>query len=76
MKRMNLRDVPDCVYTALSQGAASNHQSLNAFVVDRLTEAAETVNIADYVNSYEPVSGTGITLDDAAAAVRDVRDDS
>jgi hypothetical protein len=76
MKRMNLRDVPDEVYLALAEGAEANRQSLNAFMVDRLTEVAKTLTIADYVASYEPPRGTGATLDDAAAAVRDVREPS
>ena len=36
MKRMNLRDVPDEVYAALTEAAEANRQSLSAFVVDRL----------------------------------------
>jgi hypothetical protein len=76
MKRMNLRDVPDEVYAALSHGAEANRQSLNAFVVDRLTEVAEVLGIADYVASYQPPQGTGVTLDDAVAAVREVREAS
>ncbi|PXY34506.1 hypothetical protein BAY59_02990 [Prauserella coralliicola] len=71
---MNLRDVPDEVYDALAVGAAASRQSLNAFVVDRLAEVAQVLNVADYVASYEPVRGTGVSLDDAAAAVRDVRE--
>ncbi|WP_158303022.1 hypothetical protein [Prauserella endophytica] len=71
---MNLRDVPDEVYDALAVGAAARRQSLNAFVVDRLAEVAQVLNVADYVASYEPVRGTGVSLDDAAAAVRDVRE--
>jgi hypothetical protein len=76
MRRINLRDVPDEVYQALVEGADANRQSLNAFVVERLAEAAQVLNIADYVASYEPPRGTGVTLDDAAAAVRDVREAS
>jgi hypothetical protein len=76
MKRMNLRDVPDDVYSALAEGAESNRQSLNAFVVERLTEVARVVNIESYLDSYEPPRNTGITLDDALAAVREVRKSS
>ncbi len=76
MKRMNLRDVPDEVYLALAQGAQACRQSLNAYVVDRITEVAQTIAIADYVSSYQPPAGTGITLDDAVAAVRAVREAS
>ncbi|CRK60542.1 hypothetical protein [Alloactinosynnema sp. L-07] len=76
MKRINLRDVPDEIYDALAEGAEANRQSLNAFVVERLAEVAKVLSIADYVTSYEPPRGTGVTLDDAVAAVRDVREAS
>jgi plasmid stability protein len=74
MKRMNLREVPDEVYATLVAGAAAHHQSLNAFVVDRLGELAQVFRAADYVASYEPPSGTGVTLEDAVAAVREARE--
>jgi hypothetical protein len=45
-------------------------------VVERLAEIAQTLGIADYLASYEPPRSTGVTLDDAAAAVRDVREAS
>jgi hypothetical protein len=73
MKRINLRDVPDDVYDVFVEAAERQRQSLNAFVVDRLTELAQTVSLADYVASYVPPKRTDLSLDDAAAAVRDVR---
>jgi len=76
MKRMNLRDVPDDVYTALVEAAERNRQSLSAFVVDRLCEVARTVRIADYVATYPAPRGTGVTTDEAVAAVRNVREGS
>jgi len=76
MRRMNLRDVPDEVYAALAQAAEANRQSLNGFVVDRLTEVAQTARLADYLASYEPPQATGVSLDDAVAAVREVREAS
>lgn len=76
MKRMNLRDVPDDVHAALAEAAEGNGQSLSAFVVDRLAEVARVVRVADYVASYRPPRGTGVTVDDAAAAVREVREAS
>lgn len=76
MTRINLRDVPDDVYAKLSKAAEDNHQSLNSFVVERLTEVADVVNMADYLASYAPPRGTGVTLDDSVAAVREVRDAS
>lgn len=74
MKRMNLRDVPDDVYATLASAAEANRQSLSAFVVDRLAEAAQVVQVADYVASYPPPRGTGVTIQDAASAVREVRE--
>jgi hypothetical protein len=76
MKRMNLRDVPDDVYAALAEAADASSQSLNAFMVDRLVEIARVVRLAEYVSSWVPPQGTGISLEDAAAAVREVREGS
>lgn len=76
MKRMNLRDVPDDVYAALAMAAEENRQSLNAFVVDSLAETARVVRIADYVSAYPPPQGTAVTIEDAVAAVREVREAS
>lgn len=76
MKRMNLRDVPDDVYAALAQAAEKSRQSLSAFVVDRLTEAAATARLADYMASYSPPRKTGVSLEAAAEAVRNVREAS
>jgi hypothetical protein len=68
---MNLRDVPDDVYAVLVQAAESNRQSLTAFVVERLSEVAKTLTVADYVGSYVPPRQTGVSLADAVKAVRE-----
>ncbi|MGH3550855.1 MAG: hypothetical protein ACRDQU_22585 [Pseudonocardiaceae bacterium] len=73
---MNLRDVPDDVYAALADAAAAKRQSLSAFVVDRLTEVAQVTKLTDYVASYPAAQGSGVTLEDAAAAVREAREAS
>lgn len=74
MKRMNLRDVPDDVYAVLAGAARANRQSLSAFIVERLTEVAQLAQLDDYVSSYQPAKGTGVTIEDAVAAVREVRE--
>jgi plasmid stability protein len=74
MKRMNLRDVPDDVYAAIAEAAAAHRQSLSAFVVDRLTEVAQVARLADYVAAYQPPEGSGVSIEEAAAAVREVRE--
>lgn len=76
MRRMNLRDVPDDVYSALAEAAEANRQSLSAFVVDRLTEVAQVARLGEYVASYTPPMASGIGLEDAATAVREVREAS
>lgn len=76
MKRMNLRDVPDDVYAALAAAADANRQSLSAFVVERLVEVAQVSRLDAYVASYQPPPGTGVRIEDAAAAVREVREAS
>lgn len=73
MKRMNIRDVPDDVYDVLAAAAERNRQSLSAFVVDRLSEIAQATQLEDYVASYTPPLGSGVTLADAVEAVREVR---
>ena len=73
MRRMNLRDVPDDVYAALVEAAGANRQSLSAFVVARLVEVAQVTRLDDYVASYQPPEGSGVTIEDATAAVRKVR---
>ena len=76
MRRMNLRDVPDDVYAALVGAASASRQSLNAYVVDQLTELAKVARLADYLAAYQPPTDSGISLEDAAAAVREVREAS
>ncbi len=76
MKRMNLRDVPDDVYSALAGAADARRQSLSAFVVERLTEVAQVTQLDDYLASYQPPARSGLTIEDSTAAVREVREAS
>lgn len=76
MKRMNLRDVPEDVYGVLVQAAEQNRQSLSSYVVERLVEVVQVLGVADYVDSYVPPRRTGLSLEDAVNAVREVREAS
>jgi hypothetical protein len=76
MKRINLRDVPDDVYTSLCDAAAASRQSLNAYAVDRLAEAAQVARLGNYLAEYRAAEGSNVTLEDAVAAVREVREAS
>lgn len=71
-----MRDVPDDVYAALAGAAAANHQSLSAFVAERLGEVARMVGVGDYAALYQPPVGSAVTIEDSAAAVRAVREAS
>jgi hypothetical protein len=72
---MNLRDVSDqmtCTSPSCKRRRRIASRS-TPFLVDRLIEVAQVVRLADYVAAYSPLQETGLTLDDAAAAVREVR---
>lgn len=45
-------------------------------LVDRLAEMAQAARVADYVSAYPSPRGTGVTIEDAVAAVREVREAS
>ncbi|GAB3871223.1 hypothetical protein ACFQ1S_34515 [Kibdelosporangium lantanae] len=73
MARIDLPDVPDDVHATLAAGAEAAGQPLAAFVVDRLVEITRPGTLADYLATYQP-SDTGLTIEDAVAAVRQGRD--
>ncbi|MGH9130541.1 MAG: hypothetical protein ACRDWV_02465 [Acidimicrobiales bacterium] len=73
---MNLRDVPDDVYATLADAASTNHQSLSAYVVQQLGELAVLARIGEHLSAYEPPQASTVTLEDAAGAVREVREAS
>lgn len=68
--------MPDDVYRALTSAADANRQSLSAFVVNRLTEVAEVARLAEHLSPYPEPQGSGVTLQEATAAVREVREAS
>ena len=68
-ERMNVPDVPDDATAGLVEAAEGNAGSLSAFVVDRFTEAGQ---LKGFVASYRPPPDSGITSDDAIAAVQEV----
>ncbi|MBO0887145.1 MAG: toxin-antitoxin system HicB family antitoxin [Acidimicrobiales bacterium] len=70
---MNLRGVPDEVHAALADAAAAARQSLNAYVVERLTELASAARLADYLAGYQAPTDSGVSLEEATAAVRELR---
>lgn len=75
MKRMNLRDVPEDVYEVLTRRAQLRRQSLNAYVVERLSDEARRPSMADYVLAYDPPVTSGGVPTDAVEALREARDE-
>ena len=73
---MNRGDVPDNVYAALAEAAEANRQLLSAFVVDRLTGVARIARLGDYLAAYTPPGTSGVSLEDAVNAVREIREAS
>lgn len=67
-------DAPDGGYAARAEAAQANRRSPAAFVVDRSRQIADVTRWDGYVASYQPLRGRGLTLQDAAAAVREVQD--
>ncbi len=58
------------------QAAEANRQSLSGYVVDRLAEVVQVLGVAGYVDSYAPPRRTGVSLEGAVQAVREVREAS
>jgi hypothetical protein len=76
MRRISLRGVPDDVHAALADAATASGQSLNAYIVDRLTDLANAARLADHLAAYQPPTDSRVSLEDATAAVRGIREGS
>lgn len=72
MRRMNLRDVPEDVYETLVAAAAAKRQSLNAYVLDRLTDVARMASIRAHLDAYQPPD-VRLTTEEIVAAIHEGR---
>ena len=55
--------------------ARARHQSLNAYLIDVLTREADTPTMSEVLAAIEAIRRpTGLTGEDAVAAVREARD--
>lgn len=73
---LTIRALPARVRKTLAARAKARHQSLNSYVVERLTLDADTPTMDDWLaelNAFR--SPTGITGDDVVAAIREVREE-
>ena len=72
---LTLRGIPAQVRVTLAARAKARHQSLNAYLIDVLTRQAETPTMSEVLADVEAIRRpTGLTGDDAVAAVREARD--
>jgi hypothetical protein len=72
---LTLRAIPPRIRATLAARARARHQSLNAYLLDVLTREAETPTMTEILADIEAIRRpTGVTGDEAVAAVRAVRD--
>ena len=67
--------MPARVRATLAARAKARHQSLNAYLIDVLSHQAETPTMSEVLADVEAIRRpTGLTGDDAVAAVREARE--
>jgi hypothetical protein len=72
---LTIRALPAQVRATLAARARARRQSLNAYLLDVLSREASTPTMAEVLEDIERVRHpTGLSTDDAVAAVRAVRD--
>lgn len=77
MALIQIRDVPESVRDELARKAAAAGQSMQAYLLGELTRLAERPSMADIVaraQARAKASGSTVTMADAVAQVRAVRD--
>lgn len=77
MALIQIRDVPEPVRDELARKAAAAGQSMQAYLLRELTRLAERPSMADIVaraQARAKASGSTVTMADAVAEVRAVRD--
>ena len=72
---LTLRGIPARVRATLAARAKARHHSLNAYLIEVLTREADTPTMSEVLADIEAIRRpTGLTGDDAVAAVREARD--
>ena len=70
---VQIKDVPADVHAELRRRAARAGQSLQEYLLGRLTEEARTPSLNDVLDRVERRSGGRFSVQDAVAAVREDR---
>ena len=72
---LTLRGIPARVRATLASRAKARRQSLNAYLIDVLAREADTPTMSEVLADVEAIRRpTGLTGEDAVAAVREARD--
>ena len=72
---LTLRGIPARVRATLASRAKARRQSLNAYLIDVLAREADTPTMSEVLADIEVVRHpTGLTGEDAVAAVREARE--
>jgi hypothetical protein len=77
MALIQIRDVPETVRDELARKAAAAGQSMQSYLLGELTRLAERPSMAEIAQRAQArarASGSTVTMRDAVAAVRAVRD--
>jgi plasmid stability protein len=73
-KTIQIRDVPDDVHATLRARAAQVGMSLSDFLLQKLEGYARRPAIAEVLERAQSRGGSGPSVDDIVAAVREARD--
>ncbi|MEP6463011.1 MAG: hypothetical protein ABJC62_06225 [Frankiaceae bacterium] len=73
MPSVQIKDVPADVHAELRRRAARAGQSLQEYLLRRLTEEARTPSLNDVLDPVERHTGGRFSLQDAVTAVREER---
>ena len=72
---LTLRGIPARVRATLASRAKARRQSLNAYLIDVLAREADTPTMSEVLADVEAIRRpTGLTGEDAVAAVREARE--
>jgi hypothetical protein len=77
MTLIQIRDVPEAVRDEIARKASAAGQSMQAYLLGELTRLAERPSMAEITQRAQDrarASGSTVTMQDAVAAVRAVRD--
>lgn len=73
---LTIRALPTSVRKTLATRAKARHMSLNAYLIERLTQEAETPTMAEAIAKLDSTRRKyGVTSEDVVAAVREARDE-